>query len=147
MINYQYNLRLDLNNNISMCVDEINDNDFDSIELKFSMKFSLIAISCFVKTEFNRIDQQFKDFGVKFLEFLKKDLDLEIYERIFIHQALSDLILNNIQFSKSLFPREKEIEMIKSPLQVELLLSGGYFILLPEILVKCSDIHFKFKLD
>jgi hypothetical protein len=43
-----------------------------------------------------------------------------------------------------LFP-EKDIRSIKSKLQVELLLEGKNFILLPDVLVKCSDIQFKFK--
>jgi hypothetical protein len=43
-----------------------------------------------------------------------------------------------------LFP-DKDIGMIKTPLQVELLFDGKNFILLPDVLVKCSDIHFNFK--
>jgi hypothetical protein len=106
----------------------------------------LVSISSLVKTDFKRVDERFKDFGLNFLKLMKKFSKMRTveFEIEFIREAFSQLMLNNFSFSQSLFP-DKDIGMIKSRLQVELLLDGKNFILLPNILVKCSDIQFKFK--
>jgi hypothetical protein len=136
MVNYHYGLNLDITDSISFIVESI----------RFSTEgMILLAISCFVKTDFEKISQQFQHFGSSFLRIMKFNLDLSKDEMDFIFDAFYLLILNNMGISQSeLFP-EKDIRSIKSKLQVELLLEGKNFILLPDVLVKCSDIQFKFK--
>jgi hypothetical protein len=100
-----------------------------------------------LNTDFKRIDELFKQFGFGFLEHMKrisecKPLDYEVY---FIRDAFSQLMLNDMGFSQSVLFPDKDIRMIKSKLQVDLLLDGKNFILLPNVLVKCSDIRFVFK--
>jgi hypothetical protein len=145
-INCIYDVRLDLKDLILNIVDLI------SIKKETSIKnptFLLMGIASFVKTDFKKVDASFKKFGVNYLEMMKKYIqstDLIFYfEFDFILGGFSQLVLNNMGFSQSkLFP-DKDIQMIKSQLQVELLLSGKNFILLPNVLMKCSDISFNFK--
>jgi hypothetical protein len=114
---------------------------------KIKLTFPLISIASFVKTDFKRVDERFKDFGLNFLKVLKEfseKMNVE-FEIDFIREAFSQLMLNNFSFSQSVLFPDKDIGMIKSKLQVELLMDGKNFILLPDILVKCSDIQFKFK--
>jgi hypothetical protein len=144
VINCTYNLNLDLFVDIKYFVDCISTNREDSNIEYFLI---LIVLSCFVNTDFKRIDELFKQFGFGFLEHMKrilecKPLDYEVY---FIRDAFSQLMLNNMGFSQSVLFPDKDIRMIKSRLQVELFLDGKNFNLLPNILVKCSDIHFVFK--
>jgi hypothetical protein len=144
MTNYKYDLRLNMNTMIDFIIDEFFGDVFS--RLKMDLTFHLVSISSLVKTDFKRVDERFKDFGLNFLKLMKKFSKMRTveFEIEFIREAFSQLMLNNFSFSQSLFP-DKDIGMIKSRLQVELLLDGKNFILLPNILVKCSDIQFKFK--
>jgi hypothetical protein len=55
------------------------------------------------------------------------------------------LMLNNIGFANTeLFP-DVDIQMIDNKLQIELLMKGMYFRLLPNVLIKCKDIKFHFQ--
>jgi hypothetical protein len=137
MMNYNYDLKLNMKELITFLEEEI---DFG--DQLFSM---LLTFSCLVKTDFNLMDKEFKRLGNLFLSNVIKDSDDLFVYKSFIRDGFSQLMLNNMEFSQSeLFP-DKDIQMIKSILQVELLLDGKNFILLPNILVKCSDIQFAFK--
>jgi hypothetical protein len=114
---------------------------------KIELSFLLMAITCFVKTDFKLVDKQFKDFGFNLVKMMEEYSQFKIvdYEIDFIRDSLSELILNNYGFSQSeLFP-EKDIQMVKSKLQVDLLMIGKNFILLPAVLIKCSNVKFHFK--
>jgi hypothetical protein len=135
MMNYNYDLKLNMKELITFSEEEIDSGQ------SFSM---LLTFSCLVKTDFNLMDKEFKRFGNLFLSVIKDSDDLFVYKS-FIRDGFSQLMLNNMEFSQSkLFP-DKDIRMINSKLQVELLLDEKNFILLPNILVKCSDIQFVFK--
>jgi hypothetical protein len=144
MINYKYNLHLKLDDMIEFAIIDLKNHlihlDHDSL------RFTLMAISCFVKTDFKIVDEQFKDFGSTFFK-LMRDFEkyLVDYEIDFIRGSFSELMLSNLRFSKSEWFPTKDIQMIKNKLQVELLLDGKNFILLPDVLVKCSNIQFHFK--
>jgi hypothetical protein len=149
MLNYKYNLNLKMDDMIETTIERliIEKRYPEHLEKKYNLTFYLMGISCFVKTDFKQVDQRFKDFGSTFYElfrhfFVKKNVDFEIY---FILDSFSELMLNNVSFSQSkLFP-EKDIQKVKSKLQVELLFNGKNFILLPDLLTNCSDIQFHFK--
>jgi hypothetical protein len=145
MTNYKYDLRLNMNTMIDFIIDEFFGDVFS--RLKMDLTFHLVSISSLVKTDFKRVDERFKDFGLNFLKLMKKFSKMRTveFEIEFIREAFSQLMLNNFSFSQSVLFPDKDIGMIKSRLQVELLLDGKNFILLPDILVKCSDIQFKFK--
>jgi hypothetical protein len=134
-----------MNTMIDFIIDEFFGDLFS--RLKMDLTFRLVSIASFVKTDFKRVDERFKDFGLNFLKFLKEFSEMMTveYEIDFIREAFSQLMLNNFSFSQSVLFPDKDIGMITSKLQVELLLDGKNFILLPDILVKCSDIQFKFK--
>jgi hypothetical protein len=137
MMNYNYDLKLNMKELITFLEEEI---DFG--DQLFSM---LLTFSCLVKTDFNLMDKEFKRLGNLFLSNVIKDSDDLFVYKSFIRDGFSQLMLNNMEFSQSeLFP-DKDIQMINSILQVELLLDEKNFILLPNILVKCSDIQFAFK--
>jgi hypothetical protein len=144
MINYKYNLHLKLDDMIEFAIIDLKNHlihlDHDSL------RFTLMAISCFVKTDFKIVDEQFKDFGSTFFK-LMRDFEkyLVDYEIDFIRGSFSELMLSNLRFSKSEWFPTKDIQMIKNKLQVELLLDGKNFILLPDVLAKCSNIQFHFK--
>jgi hypothetical protein len=144
MINYKYNLHLKLDDMIEFAIIDLKKHmirlDHDSLP------FTLMAISCFVKTDFKIVDEQFKDFGSTFFK-LMRDFEKKLvdYEIDFIRGSFSELMLSNLGFSKSEWFPKKDIQMIKNKLQVELLLDGKNFILLPDVLVKCSNIQFHFK--
>jgi hypothetical protein len=90
------------------------------------------------------VDEQFKNVGMILLDYLTNSKNFFIHFH-FICDSFSELMLNNLEFSQlKLFPH-KDIRMIKSKLQVELLLVGKNFILLPNVLVKCSDMQFQFQ--
>jgi hypothetical protein len=104
------------------------------------MKYSTLLISILTQTNFKEMDQEFKKFGKFYLNFIRisKRSDLVL-------DSFSKLMLNNIGFSNSeLFP-EVDVQWIESKLEVELLLSGKYFRLLPNLLGKCSDLEFHFE--
>jgi hypothetical protein len=102
-----------------------------------------MGISSLVKTDFDKMDEHFKEIGPIFKSFLIEEKDFEKMD--FVRGAFSELMLNNLSFSQSDLFSGKYIRMIESKLQVGLLLDGKYFILLPNVLVKCSDIQFKFE--
>jgi hypothetical protein len=145
MTNYKYDLRLNMNTMIDIVIEEFIKDKFEGS--KIDLTFRLVSIASFVKTDFKRVDTRFKDFGLNFLKVLKEFSEMMTveFEIDFIREAFSQLMLNNFSFSQSVLFPDKDIGMIKSKLQVELLLNGKNFILLPDILVKCSDIQFKFK--
>jgi hypothetical protein len=145
MINYKYNLHLKIDDMIEFAIVDLKKHMIRLEEIRLT--FTLMAISCFSKTDFNIIDKRFKDFGSTFYQLMRDFAEKKLvdYEIDFIRGSFSEFMLNNFGFSKSeLFP-EKDIQMIKNKLQVELLLDGKNFILLPDVLVKCSDIQFHFK--
>jgi hypothetical protein len=145
MTNFKYDLRINVNNMIDFVIDEFIEGDVYGV--KIDLTFPLVAIASFVKTDFKRVDEKFKDFGENFLKVMKefsKMVTVE-FEIDFIRDSFSQLMLNNFSFSQSVLFPDKDIQMIKSRLQVDLLLEGKNFILLPNVLVKCSDIHFNFK--
>jgi hypothetical protein len=143
VINCIYHVKLDLSGYISNFIEWIPNKDKNPTSM-------LMGIASLVKTDFKKVDENFKSFGVNYLEIMKEYFQSAKsycfkFEKNFIREAFSQLMLNNMGFSQSeLFP-DKDIGMIKTPLQVELLLDGKNFILLPNVLVKCSDIHFNFK--
>jgi hypothetical protein len=143
-INCIYDVRLDLKDLILNIIDLI------SIKKETPIKnptFLLMGIASFVKTDFKIVDASFKTFGANYLEIMKKyfQSDIFCFEFDFILDGFSQFVFNNMGFSQSkLFP-DKDIQMITSQLQLELLLSGKNFILLPNVLMKCSDIRFNFK--
>jgi hypothetical protein len=135
MLNYHYDLKLNLKELIVTFFSEIDSDD------KISM---LLTFSCLVKTDFILMDEEFKNFGKLFLSLIKDSNHSLVYMN-FICDSFIELMLNNMDFSQSeLFP-DKDIRMIKSKLQVKLVLDGKNFILLPNVLEKCSDIQFQFK--
>jgi hypothetical protein len=87
------------------------------------------------------MDKEFCNFGKIYLKLIRKisrNSDL-------ILDSFSKLVLSNFEFSNSeLFP-EKNIQGIGCKLQVELLLSGMYFKLLPDVLRDSLDIKFYFE--
>jgi hypothetical protein len=133
MLNYHFDLKLNLKELIVTFFSEIDSDD------KISM---LLTFSCLVKTDFILMDEEFKNFGKLFLSLIKNS---NLVYMNFICDSFSELMLKNMDFSQSeLFP-DKDIRMIKSKLQVKLVLEGKNFILLPNVLEKCSDIQFQFK--
>jgi hypothetical protein len=147
MIKYKYENQLNLDKMIQDVIYEIYQCSRKINFEKLNVTFLLMAISYFTKTEFKQVDKQFSEFGKMFLELINQfPLNEYVdYEKDLIIGAFSKLVLNNLSFSQSeLFPNN-DIQMIKSGLQVELLLDGRNFILLPYFLIKCTDIGFKFK--
>jgi hypothetical protein len=136
MLNYNYDLKLNLKELLETFDGEIESSD-DFISI-------LLTLSCLVKTDFKLMDERFEHLGKLFLSQNDFHSDQFFYMK-FIRDAFSELMLNNMGFSQTVLFPDIDIRMIKSKLQVDLLLDEKNFILLPNILVKCSDIYFTFK--
>jgi hypothetical protein len=114
----------------------------EKFQIEMHPEFNLI--SCCVDSNFNSVDKKFNTFGKFYLQNLK---DSKIGNSLtnLILDSFSQLVLRNIGFSNSeLFPKQN-IQEIASKLQVELLLNGKYFRMLPGVLNKCSDVSFQFE--
>jgi hypothetical protein len=122
-------------------IDSLNLSDLEILVEHERMKYSTLLISIIIQTNFKEMDKEFEKFGKFYLNLIRRiskrsDLVLD---------SFSKLMLNNIGFSNSeLFP-EVDIQWIKSKLEVELLLSGKYFRLLPNLLGNCCDLKFHFE--
>jgi hypothetical protein len=141
MLNFTYSYKLHreiLDNLISQ----------ESLPRIFQFKDNLILVSIAAMTQFNfkKIDKEFQYFGKWFWEsFCEIEPSLSRYERELIFDSISKLMLNNIGFANTeLFP-DVDIQMIDNKLQIELLMKGMYFRLLPNVLIKCKDIKFHFQ--
>jgi hypothetical protein len=147
MIKYKYENQLNLDFIIE---DVIREFDLYRLKLyfdKLDVTYLLVSVSYFVKTDFKKVDKHFSEFGEMFFKLInafpiQEYIDEEIN---LILGAFSKLLLNNLSFSQSVLFPNKDIQMIKSRLQVELLLEGKNFILIPNMLVKCTNIRFDFK--
>jgi hypothetical protein len=141
MLNFTYSYKLHR---------EISDNliSQESLPRIFQFKDNLILVSIAAMTQFNfkKIDKEFQYFGKWFWEsFCEIEPSLSRYERELIFDSISKLMLNNIGFANTeLFP-DVDIQMIDNKLQIELLMKGMYFRLLPNVLIKCKDIKFHFQ--
>jgi hypothetical protein len=141
VVNFQFNIQLNLSDHIGFIIQEIIRNEFLS-DLDSIM--TLISISCFAQTDFKKVDEKFKNFGTNLLKLINLKFELEDFGRDVIVDSFSKLLMNNLDFSNcELFPNI-DIQKIKSKLQVELLLDGGNFNLVPETLKKCSNVQFFF---
>jgi hypothetical protein len=146
-MNYFYNLKIDVEISLQSFIESISQNLLDvesSHEFSFSLKYleySTIILSALTQTNFEIVDKEFCNFGKIYLKLIRKisrNSDL-------ILDSFSKLVLSNFEFSNSeLFP-EKNIQGIGSKLQVELLLNGMYFKLLPDVLRDSLDIKFSFE--
>jgi hypothetical protein len=146
-MNYFYNLKIDVEISLQSFIESISQNLLDvesSHEFSFSLKYleySTIILSALTQTNFEIVDKEFCNFGKIYLKLIRKisrNSDL-------ILDSFSKLVLSNFEFSNSeLFP-EKNIQGIGSKLQVELLLNGMYFKLLPDVLRDSLDIKFYFE--
>jgi hypothetical protein len=116
----------------------------ERFQIEMHPEFNLISLAVLTQTNFNSVDKKFNTFGKFYLQNLK---DSKIGNSLtnLILDSFSQLVLRNIGFSNSeLFPKQN-IQEIASKLQVELLLNGKYFRMLPGVLNKCSDVSFQFE--
>jgi hypothetical protein len=144
-MNYYYQLDLDLEipKSFPLLTDSLKDLISED-ENNFLNVSTILVISSLAQTNFNSVDKEFQKFG-KFHLILTRKLLRRIEYDDLILDSFSKLILNNIGFANAeLFP-EVDIQMIESKLQVKLLLNGMYFRLLPNILIKRSNMTFHFK--
>jgi hypothetical protein len=139
MVNYHYRIGIKVNKWIPSVVDSVKQMDNNSF-------FSMMALVGFIKTDFERVDKHFKEFTSSFqMNMFSLHGFVEDYELFLIDDAFSELLLNNIGSSTLSCSMRKKSKSIKSKLQAKLYLYGFNFILLPNVLVKCADIQFKFK--
>jgi hypothetical protein len=119
----------------------------NSLKFKYDddVKFQILSISALTQSHFEKVDKEFKQFGKIFLQiyrFFKKDFTVNESELIL--DSFSKLVLKNVEFSNvELFP-SLDIQRIETKLQIQLLLDGMYFKLLPNLLRKFSDVQFHF---
>jgi hypothetical protein len=113
---------------------------------KYYSPYPLLSICALTKTNFNRIDKEFKYFGKRMLKMIRISEDhFTQNEKELILDSFSELVLSNLGYSNyELFP-ELDITDITKKLQVYLLMNGRNFRLLPCVLQKCSDLKFQFK--
>ena len=111
----------------------------------FWNKFVLLSIGFLQKLNHQMVDSKFEEFGkiyhksIKTYRKLASESEFEI-----LFDCFSDLVLSNISFSNSVLFPNQDIQMIKSKLEIVLLLDGKYFKLLPDNLSQCFDINFGF---
>jgi hypothetical protein len=116
----------------------------ERFQIEMHPEFNLISLAVLTQTNFNSVDKKFNTFGKFYLQNLK-DSKIGNSQTNLILDSFSQLLLSNIGFSNSeLFPKQ-DIQGIASKLQVELLLNGKYFRMLPGVLNKCSDLSFQFE--
>jgi hypothetical protein len=116
----------------------------ERFQIEMHPEFNLISLAVLTQTNFKSVDKKFNTFGKFYLQNLK-DSKIGNSQTNLILDSFSQLLLSNIGFSNSeLFPKQ-DIQGIASKLQVELLLNGKYFRMLPGVLNKCSDLSFQFE--
>jgi hypothetical protein len=116
----------------------------ERFQIEMHPEFNLISLAVLTQTNFKSVDKKFNTFGKFYLQNLK-DSKIGNSQTNLILDSFSQLVLSNIGFSNSeLFPKQ-DIQGIASKLQVELLLNGKYFRMLPGVLNKCSDLSFQFE--
>jgi hypothetical protein len=108
--------------------------------------FNILTISLLTKLDFQRMDKSFKDFAEYYLQCIREEnLELSDWERRLVVDSFSELVLNNLLFSSSVLFPTVDIQGIFMKLQVEMLLNGMYFKLLPNVSISLCDIKFHFK--
>jgi hypothetical protein len=147
-MNYFYSLGKSQNHFISQSIELLNKkiqtNETELMEMVESL-LSLISIAALTQTNFQLVDKEFQSFGKQYLKELKNYSKLTKIENDLMFDSFAKLVLSNVGFANSdLFP-QVDILLIESKLQVQLLMNGMYFRLLPNVLNKCSDIHFQFE--
>jgi hypothetical protein len=128
-------------------IDEILKDNFEPVEKdEFYYAFPILSIAALTQTSFKKVDKEFHRFGKIFLETIRKyEAHATAYEIQLILDSFSKLVLNNLGFANSVLFPDVDIQSIGSKLQVELVIKGKYFRLLPDLLSKCKDVQFHFK--
>jgi hypothetical protein len=112
---------------------------FDPIQ-----RLDLLSVAALTKIDFPQMDANFKDFAKQYLDHFKKG-EYSDWEISLIHDSLFDLMLKNVGFCNSeLFPNA-DIQQNSSKLQLEMLMNGFYFKLLPQVSEPLNDIQFHFE--
>jgi hypothetical protein len=147
-MNYFYSLGKSQNNLILKAIELLNQKihtyETELMEMVESL-LSLISLATLTQTNFQLVDKEFQSFGKEYLKELKNYSKLTKIENDLMFDSFAKLVLSNIAFANSdLFP-QVDILLIENKLQVQLLMNGMYFRLLPNVLYKCSDIHFQFE--
>jgi hypothetical protein len=132
---------------ISETVKEMLKDTFEPVEKdEFYYAFPVLSISALTQTSFQKVDKEFHKFGKIFLDTIRKyEAHATPYEIQLILDSFSKLVLNNLGYANSVLFPDVDIQMIESKLQVELVIKGKYFRLLPNVLNKCQDVQFHFK--
>eukprot|EP01080_Neovahlkampfia_damariscottae_P012045 gene12045-5441_t len=65
----------------------------------------LLSLSAVIKVNFNEIENKFQSFGKAFYATIR-NVKLTEFEKHFVVDAFSDIVLNNLEFSKGLFSKQ-----------------------------------------